>query len=124
MLRQRPLIGLRADKVGRHGSSSAVALAKAKGRPSTLVRSFLYGGLSSVGAHLSACGAYEDFHKFFVVNYIATTHKLQGITITDDLLIFDWYPINKFANSLREDKHVGYTALSRVKTLNQIKIII
>lgn len=69
----------------------------------------------------------NDFHKNFVVNYISTTHKLQGSTITEDLLIFDWY--NKsmmgydYGLSLKGDKHVGYTALSRVKSLKQIYII-
>lgn len=64
----------------------------------------------------------NDFHKNFVVNYISTTHKLQGATITQDLLIFDWYGRPYFNNSLKDDKHVGYTALSRVKSLKQIYI--
>ncbi len=62
------------------------------------------------------------FHNNFVVNYISTTHKLQGATVTDDLIIFDWYGKPYFNNSLRDDKHVGYTALSRVKSLKQIYI--
>ena len=65
----------------------------------------------------------NDFHKNFVVNYISTTHKLQGSTITEDLLIFDWYPKYENGFSLKTDKHVGYTALSRVKSLSQIYII-
>lgn len=64
----------------------------------------------------------NDFHKNFVVNYISTTHKLQGATITEDLLIFDWYGREGFGYSLCGDKNVGYTALSRVKSLNQIYI--
>jgi hypothetical protein len=64
----------------------------------------------------------NDFHKNFVVNYISTTHKLQGATITEDLLIFDWYGREGFSHSLRGNKNVGYTALSRVKSLNQIYI--
>jgi hypothetical protein len=63
------------------------------------------------------------FHKFFVCNYICTTHCLQGSTIDTQLLIFDWYPSNKYNNCLKNNKHVGYTALSRVKSLNQIIII-
>ena len=70
---------------------------------------------------------HSEFHKNFVVNYIATTHKLQGATITKNLLIFDWYPQQmcgyEYGLCLKNDKNVGYTALSRVKTLEQIYII-
>lgn len=69
----------------------------------------------------------NDFHKNFVVNYIATTHKLQGATISKNLLFFDWYGNTmcgyEYGLSLKNDKHVGYTALSRVKSLKQIYII-
>jgi hypothetical protein len=65
----------------------------------------------------------NEFHKNFVVNYISTTHKLQGSTITKNLFIFDWY--EKFDGSycLKNEKNIGYTALSRVKSLEQIYII-
>lgn len=70
---------------------------------------------------------HKDFHKNFVVNYIATTHKLQGTTISKDLLIFDWYPNTmcgyEYGLCLRNDRNTGYTALSRVKSLEQIYII-
>lgn len=65
---------------------------------------------------------HNEFHKNFVVNYISTTHKLQGATITNNLLIFDWYPKHNMEYCLKDDKHIGYTALSRVKTLDQIYI--
>lgn len=70
---------------------------------------------------------HNEFHKNFVVNYIATTHKLQGATITKNLLIFDWYAEMmcgyEYGLCLKNDKNVGYTALSRVKSLEQIYII-
>ena len=58
----------------------------------------------------------KDFHNLFVVNYAATTHKSQGATITEDLNIFDW-------DKLQDDRRVGYTAVSRAKTPNQITIV-
>ena len=70
---------------------------------------------------------HNEFHKNFVVNYIATTHKLQGATITKNLLIYDWYPQMmcgyEYGLCLKNDKNVGYTALSRVKSLEQIYIM-
>jgi hypothetical protein len=67
---------------------------------------------------------HTDFHKNFVVNYISTTHKLQGSTITEKLYIFDWYcRYGEGITGLQADKHVGYTALSRVKSLDQIYIV-
>jgi hypothetical protein len=57
----------------------------------------------------------DKFHPNFVVNYISTTHKLQGQTIDDDLYIYDY-------NTLSKDKHLGYTAFSRVKHLRQLHI--
>ena len=58
---------------------------------------------------------FKDFHKYFVVNYAATTHKSQGATITKDINIFDWY-------RMTEDKRIGYTAVSRGKNCEQITI--
>lgn len=67
---------------------------------------------------------YKDFHLNFVVNYISTTHKLQGSTITQKLFIYDWYcPYECGLYGLKQDRNVGYTALSRVKTLDQIYIV-
>ena len=55
----------------------------------------------------------EKFHSNFVVNYIATTHKLQGATIDEPLYIYDF-------DVLMADRHLGYTAMSRVKKVNQL----
>lgn len=58
---------------------------------------------------------FKDFHKYFVVNYAATTHKSQGATITKEINIFDWY-------KMIEDRRIGYTAVSRGKTCEQVTI--
>jgi len=58
---------------------------------------------------------FKDFHKYFVVNYAATTHKSQGATITKEINIFDW-------NYMVEDRRIGYTAVSRGKTCKQVVI--
>jgi len=58
---------------------------------------------------------FKDFHKYFVVNYAATTHKSQGATITKEINIFDWY-------RMIEDRRIGYTAVSRGKTCEQVVI--
>ena len=58
----------------------------------------------------------KEFHKLFVVNYAATTHKSQGATITEDLNIFDW-------DRLQQDRRVGYTAVSRAKEPKQLTIV-
>ena len=58
---------------------------------------------------------FKDFHKYFVVNYAATTHKSQGATITKDINIFDWF-------YMVEDRRIGYTAVSRGKTCEQVTI--
>lgn len=58
---------------------------------------------------------FKDFHKYFVVNYAATTHKSQGATITKDINIFDWF-------YMKEDRRIGYTAISRGKTCEQLTI--
>jgi len=55
----------------------------------------------------------EKFHSNFVANYIATTHKLQGATIDEPLYIYDF-------DKLMTDKHLGYTALSRVKKIEYL----
>jgi hypothetical protein len=58
---------------------------------------------------------FKEFHKYFVINYAATTHKSQGATIKKDINIFDWY-------RMVEDRRIGYTAVSRGKTCGQITI--
>lgn len=55
----------------------------------------------------------DKFHSNFVANYCATTHKLQGATIDEPLFIFDF-------DKLMADRHLGYTAMSRVKNINQL----
>ena len=57
----------------------------------------------------------KEFHRHFVVNYAATTHKSQGATIDKDINIFDW-------GFMMENRKVGYTAVSRGKTCEQITI--
>lgn len=59
---------------------------------------------------------FKDFHKNFVANYAATTHKSQGATISKDINIFDW-------DRLQKDKRVGYTAISRAKKPSQLTIV-
>lgn len=58
----------------------------------------------------------NDFHKYFVVNYAATTHKSQGATITKEINIFDW-------NMMTNDLRIAYTAVSRAKTCEQVTIV-
>lgn len=55
------------------------------------------------------------FHKNFVVNYAATTHKSQGATITKGLNLWDW-------KMLCRDRRIGYTAVSRAKKCEQVWI--
>ena len=55
----------------------------------------------------------HNFHSIFVANYISTTHKNQGATVKNDIIIYDWELM---------DKHVAYTAISRAKSLGQIRI--
>jgi ATP-dependent exoDNAse (exonuclease V) alpha subunit len=58
----------------------------------------------------------SEFHKSFVCNYCSTTHKNQGATISQNIQIWDW-------NRMREDRRIGYTAVSRGKNVQQIKIV-
>lgn len=58
---------------------------------------------------------FKEFHKRFVVNYAATAHKSQGATITKDINIFDWY-------KMLDNKKIGYTAVSRAKSCEQVTI--
>jgi hypothetical protein len=54
-----------------------------------------------------------EFHKFFCLNYCSTTHKQQGATIDNDIVIFDYSAMSR---------ELRYTALTRAKRLNQITI--
>jgi GTPase SAR1 family protein len=60
--------------------------------------------------------SFEDFHKIFVCGYAFTVHKIQGATITENINIWN-------SNVILNDKHIGYTAISRAKKLNQIIIV-
>ena len=55
----------------------------------------------------------DKFHKYFVLNFAATTHKSQGDTINSKIVIWDWD---------RMDTKCRYTAVTRAKELNQIFI--
>jgi len=57
-----------------------------------------------------------DFHSIFVANYASTIHKVQGSTITTDINIWDY-------GKVFGDKHLGYTAVSRAKDINQIRVL-
>ena len=54
-----------------------------------------------------------EFHKIFVCNYATTIHKIQGATITENINIWN-------STKVLNDKHLGYTAVSRAKKLEQI----
>jgi hypothetical protein len=58
----------------------------------------------------------SEFHKSFVCNYCSTTHKNQGATISQNIQIWDW-------RRMQEDRRIGYTAVSRGKNVQQIKIV-
>ena len=55
----------------------------------------------------------SEFHKFFCLNYCSTTHKQQGATIDNDIVIFDYSAMTR---------ELRYTALTRAKRLAQITI--
>ena len=57
--------------------------------------------------------ATEDFHSRFILNYAATTHKSQGDTIDNNIIIWD------FDNMTINLK---YTAITRAKKLSQVFI--
>jgi hypothetical protein len=56
----------------------------------------------------------DEFHQHFLLNYIATTHKSQGATINNDVVVFDYE---------RMTRNIRYTAITRVKKLSQIIIV-
>ena len=55
----------------------------------------------------------DDFHKLFVVNYCATTHKSQGATYDCKVLIWEW-------NKMIKDKKMCYTACSRATDIDNL----
>ena len=57
----------------------------------------------------------EEFHKLFVANYIATTHKSQGATYFNNIYLFD-------TAKMECDRRIFYTAVSRGTALNKIFI--
>lgn len=59
---------------------------------------------------------FSEFHKKFVANYAATVHSSQGATITRPIIIWDWNFMNKYS------RNIGYTAVSRAKNCEQVKI--
>jgi hypothetical protein len=56
---------------------------------------------------------FDEFHKLFVANYIATTHKSQGATYFNNILLFD-------SKRMESDRRIKYTAVSRGTALNKI----
>lgn len=56
----------------------------------------------------------EDFHDYFCLNYCSTTHKQQGATIDNNVVIFDYSVMSR---------ELKYTAITRVKKLSQITIV-
>ena len=57
----------------------------------------------------------DDFHKYFVPNYCATTHKSQGATYKDKVILWDW-------DRMITDKKVVYTATSRATKFDNLVI--
>ena len=55
----------------------------------------------------------SEFHDFFLLNYCSTTHKQQGATIDGSIVIFDYWAMSQ---------KIRYTALTRVKRLDQVGI--
>jgi ATP-dependent exoDNAse (exonuclease V) alpha subunit len=57
----------------------------------------------------------DDFHKLFVANYCATTHKSQGATYDCKVLIWEW-------NKMTNDRKMCYTACSRATDIDNLII--
>jgi hypothetical protein len=57
----------------------------------------------------------NKFHNYFLLNYCTTTHKAQGDTIDENINIYDWDAMNK---------KLRYTAITRVKKMSQVGIIL
>ena len=56
-----------------------------------------------------------EFHSRFLLNYCSTTHKSQGATIDNNILIWDYSAMTK---------NLKYTAITRAKKLSQINIVV
>jgi hypothetical protein len=56
-----------------------------------------------------------EFHSRFLLNYCSTTHKSQGATIDNNILIWDYSAMTK---------NLRYTATTRAKKLSQINIVV
>jgi hypothetical protein len=56
----------------------------------------------------------EDFHKRFILNYATTTHKAQGDTIDNNIIIWDFDNMSV---------NLQYTAVTRAKKLSQVFIV-
>jgi ATP-dependent exoDNAse (exonuclease V) alpha subunit len=57
----------------------------------------------------------DDFHNYFVPNYCATTHKSQGATYKDKVILWDW-------DRMITNKKVVYTACSRATKFDNLVI--
>lgn len=55
----------------------------------------------------------DEFHEYFCLNYCSTTHKQQGATINNNVIIFDYDYMSR---------ELKYTAITRVKKLTQISM--
>ena len=55
----------------------------------------------------------DSFHKLFVANYCATTHKSQGATYENKVLIWEW-------EKMTNDKKMCYTACSRATDIDNL----
>lgn len=67
------------------------------------------------GTDIITCSV-NEFHKSFVPNYCSTTHKQQGSTIEGKIQIWDF-------GKMADDRRIGYTAISRGKSLSNIIIM-
>jgi len=59
----------------------------------------------------------KDFHKSFVANYCSTTHKNQGATIDKNIQLWD-------RGKMKEDRRIGYPAVSRAIKIQHVKIVV
>jgi hypothetical protein len=57
----------------------------------------------------------KEFHKHFLLNYCSTTHKSQGATIDNDIVVYDYDAMTK---------NIKYTAITRCKKISQIHIVV
>jgi hypothetical protein len=57
----------------------------------------------------------EDFAEYFVVNYCSTTHKCQGETYAEKVILWDW-------DRMKRNKKIAYTACSRSVNYNNLLV--